>query len=73
MTVIDRFEDRKRSEIRQRAELMGFVAHHADVRRERNPYLQFAMTLRADHSANREAAVTLAAAWWRGWDRAAGG
>ena len=72
MTVIDRSEDRKRSEVRQRAEMMGFIAHHADVRREKNPYLEFAIALRADYSANREAAVTLAGAWWRRWDRATG-
>jgi len=61
---MDRFEERRQSEVRERAELKGFAAHHADI--PRNPYLQFAVTLAPHRSGNREAAVVLAAAWWRG-------
>ena len=66
-----RFEEKGQLQVRERAELKGFAAHHADIPRHENPYLEFAVTLAPHRSANREAAVVLAAAWWRGWDRAA--
>jgi len=67
-----RFEERRQLQVRERAELKGFAAHQADIARDESPYLEFTVTLPTHRPGSREAAVILAAAWWRGWDRAAG-
>jgi hypothetical protein len=49
-----------------RVEQLGSHAHERGIRRVENPYLRFTCA----PSPTAESALTLADAWWRGWDRA---
>ena len=51
-------------------EQLGLHAHERGIPWAENPYVKFAGPT-IGTAATAEAALTLAAAWWRGWDRAA--
>ena len=56
----------------QRAQRFGFLSAEAGMSRHENPYLRFLLESRRSDRANKEAMHGLAAAWWQGWDLAAG-
>ena len=53
-------------------EHLGLLAHRRGIAWAENPYVKFVGPAMGT-AATADAALTLAAAWWRGWDRAAQG
>ena len=62
-------DDTARTHIEKRAERAGFLARSTDVERDQNPYVRPASTPYLDLRTD-EIQRGLAAAWWRGWDKA---